>query len=195
MIDSKRSSSGAAHFAIDHDASFTSGDFASCAVVALANASSDASASPTIASCSALAPRRSAASGKRTEDGPPAVIHAIGSSFKITNPNEPAKVRALSVQQLKSKLDAGGIELFDVRTPRERELAQIEGARLLDRAAQDHIMSLPKDTPLYFHCHHGVRSQQAAEFFLNQGFNEVYNVEGGIDAWSREVDSDVPRYE
>lgn len=118
-----------------------------------------------------------------------------GKAFKITNPNEPPKVRPLSVGQLKAKLDAGAIELFDVRTPREREIAQLRGAVLLDRAAQDHIMKLPKETPLYFHCHHGGRSQQAAEFFLSQGFKEVYNVEGGIDAWSREVDSDVPRYD
>jgi monothiol glutaredoxin len=118
-----------------------------------------------------------------------------GKAFKITNPNEPPKVRALDVKQLKAKLDGGAIELFDVRTPREREIAHIEGARLLDRAAQDRIMKLPKDTALFFHCHHGGRSQQAAEFFLNQGFKEVYNVEGGIDAWSREVDSDVPRYD
>lgn len=118
-----------------------------------------------------------------------------GKAFKINNPNEPPKVRELSVTQLKAKLDGGPIELFDVRTPREREIAQIQGARLLDRSAQDHIMKLAKDTPLYFHCHHGGRSQQAAEFFINQGFKEVYNVEGGIDAWSRDVDSDVPRYD
>jgi monothiol glutaredoxin len=118
-----------------------------------------------------------------------------GKAFKITNPNEPAKVQPVTVQQLKAKLDAGALELFDVRTPREREIAHIPGARILDRSAQDHIMGLAKDTPLYFHCHHGGRSQQAAEFFINQGFKEVYNVEGGIDAWSRDVDTDVPRYD
>lgn len=118
-----------------------------------------------------------------------------GKAFKISNPNEPPKVRGISVRELKAKLDEGSLELFDVRTPREREIAHITGSRLLDRPAQDHIMSLPKDTALYFTCHHGMRSQQAAEFFLNQGFKEVYNVEGGIDAWSQEVDSDVPRYD
>lgn len=118
-----------------------------------------------------------------------------GKAFKITNPNEPPKVRGISVRELKARLDAGPLELFDVRTPREREIAQIAGARFLDRTAQDHIMGLAKDVPLYFHCHHGGRSQQAAEFFINQGFKEVYNVEGGIDAWSRDVDTDVPRYD
>lgn len=119
-----------------------------------------------------------------------------GKAFKITNPNEPARVKALSVQELKARLDRGEVEhFFDVRTEREREIASIEGARLLDREAQDRIIQLPKDSPLYFHCHHGGRSQQAAEFFLGQGFKEVYNVEGGIDAWSSEVDPGVPRYQ
>lgn len=118
-----------------------------------------------------------------------------GKAFKIENPNEPPRVRPLSAPELNERLKSDPhLELFDVRTPREREIAQIQGARLLDREAQDHIMKLPKETPLYFHCHHGRRSQQAAEFFLNQGFKEVYNVEGGIDAWSRDVDPDIPRY-
>jgi monothiol glutaredoxin len=118
-----------------------------------------------------------------------------GKAFKIDNPNEPPRVRALSVQALQSRQsEDGALELFDVRTPKEREIAVIKGARHLDREAQDYIMSLSKDTPLYFHCHSGVRSAQAAEFFINQGFKQVYNVEGGIDAWSRDVDPEVPRY-
>lgn len=47
---------------------------------------------------------------------------------------------------------------------------------------------------MVFHCHHGGRSQAAAERFLAQGFQKVYNVRGGIDAWSQTVDPSVPRY-
>jgi rhodanese-related sulfurtransferase len=54
--------------------------------------------------------------------------------------------------------------------------------------------ALPKDLPLAFLCHHGNSSRQAAEHFRQLGFHEVYNVEGGIDAWSLEVDPAVPRY-
>jgi monothiol glutaredoxin len=117
-----------------------------------------------------------------------------GKAFKINNPNEPPKVQTISVGDLKKLLDEGPVELFDVRSPSERQIAQLEAARLLDRPAQDHIMELGKDTPLYFHCHHGTRSAQAADFFLNQGFRKVYNVAGGIDAWSQEIDPDDPRY-
>jgi monothiol glutaredoxin len=118
-----------------------------------------------------------------------------GPAFKIENPNEPARVRPLMPTELKAKVDAGdAFEQFDVRTEQERNIARIEGARLLDKEAQQFIMSLPKATVLVFHCHHGSRSQQAAEFFCSHGFGKVYNLEGGIDAWSEEIDSNVPRY-
>jgi monothiol glutaredoxin len=45
-----------------------------------------------------------------------------------------------------------------------------------------------------FHCHHGIRSRAAAEEAIRRGFVRVYNLEGGIDAWSADVDSTVPRY-
>lgn len=114
--------------------------------------------------------------------------------FKIENPNEPPRVRQLSVQELKGLLDKGRIELFDVRTEQERAKAQIEGAQHFDQAAQEKLSKLDRATPVYFHCHHGGRSQQAAEHYLRQGFKEVYNVAGGIDAWSLEIDPKVARY-
>jgi monothiol glutaredoxin len=118
-----------------------------------------------------------------------------GAAFKIENPNEPPKVKQVAPRELAERLKAGEkLALYDVRTPAERSKAHIEGAKLLDRPAQDEIMGLPKDAPLVFHCHHGGRSQQAAEHFLAQGFKNVSNLAGGIDAWSVEVDESVPRY-
>jgi monothiol glutaredoxin len=118
-----------------------------------------------------------------------------GPAFKLENPNEPPKVRSISVQELQAKLQADAqLQLFDVRSQKERDQAQIAGSRLLDRATQQHIMTLDKGTPLYFYCHHGQRSQQAAAFFLSHGFSNVFNVSGGIDAWSVDVDPKVPRY-
>lgn len=118
-----------------------------------------------------------------------------GAAFKIDNPNEPPKVRPMMPEELKERLDTDEpLHLFDVRTARERELAQIPRSRLLDKEAQQHIMSLPKDSALVFYCHTGARSAQAAEFFLSHGFTQVYNLEGGIDAWAEEIDPDLPRY-
>ncbi|HKU45036.1 MAG TPA: rhodanese-like domain-containing protein, partial [Polyangiales bacterium] len=115
--------------------------------------------------------------------------------FRIDNPNEPAKVRQLAPSALKGMIDSGErFELYDVRTTEEQQRARIAGARLLDEDAIRHIAELDKDTPLVFHCHHGGRSQAAAERFVREGFRRVYNLAGGIDAWSTSVDPSVPRY-
>ena len=107
----------------------------------------------------------------------------------------PAGVRQIDVQELKALLDAGGpLELWDVRSVSEWRTAKIEGARLLDQAGVDHIEGLDRSTPLVFHCHHGMRSQSAAQHFVGKGFTNVSNVVGGIDAWSAMIDPTVRRY-
>ena len=84
-------------------------------------------------------------------------------------------------------LGVSALALFDVRTEAERKIAKIEGAKLLDRAAVEEIEGMDKGTTLVFHCHHGMRSQAAAERFAAQGYRNVYNLLGGIDAWSQAV--------
>lgn len=114
--------------------------------------------------------------------------------FAIENPNAPPQVKSITPRELQARLAAGPVQLFDVRTPQERAIAAIDGARLLDEATREEILELDRATPLVFHCHHGVRSQAAAEYFISQGFRDVSNLVGGIDAWSREADARVPRY-
>ena len=117
-----------------------------------------------------------------------------GQAFKVDNPNAP-RVQSMSVGQLKALIDSGAaIELLDVRTPEERAIAAIPGAVLLNEDEAARIESLSRDTKLVLHCHHGGRSAQAAEQFVSLGFVDVHNVVGGIDAWSQEIDPDVPRY-
>ena len=117
-----------------------------------------------------------------------------GQAFKVDNPNAP-QIQPMSVRELEALLDSRDpIELLDVRTPEERAIAAIPGAVLLNEAEAARIESLPRDTKLVLHCHHGGRSQQAAEQFVSLGFSQVFNVIGGIDAWSQEIDPDVPRY-
>jgi monothiol glutaredoxin len=121
---------------------------------------------------------------------------ADGAGFKIDNPNRPVMVKEIAPKELKSLIDQGkfGPHFYDVRTEKERATAKIEGARQLDDRAMAAIEELPKETPLAFHCHHGGRSRAAAEHFLKLGFTNIYNMTGGIDAWSRDVDPKVPRY-
>jgi monothiol glutaredoxin len=123
------------------------------------------------------------------------VEDARGAGFKIVNPNEPPRVKQLSAKALKSMLDSGTtLALFDVRTPEEHATASIAGAQLLDAAGQAKLASLDRAATVVLHCHHGGRSQRAAEALLAEGFKDVYNLEGGIDAWSQTVDPKVPRY-
>ncbi|WDQ19330.1 rhodanese-like domain-containing protein [Rhodopirellula sp. P2] len=87
--------------------------------------------------------------------------------------------------------------LLDVREASEYETARIEGSKLLpmseiqqrlselDEHQQDHIV---------VQCHHGGRSMQVTEFLRSKGFGKVQNLAGGIDQWSLQIDSSVPRY-
>lgn len=118
-----------------------------------------------------------------------------GAGFKIDNPNEPARVRQIAPARLKEMMDRGErFELVDVRTPEEWERASIRGARLMDHDLERELLAMDRATPLVFQCHHGMRSQQAAEQFVRKGFRYVYNLQGGIDGWSASVDPSVPRY-
>jgi len=70
---------------------------------------------------------------------------------------------------------------------------QYDEAKALDEARAD-LLAMKRDSAIALHCHHGIRSRAAAENLVREGFTDVYNLEGGIDAWSQEVDPSVPRY-
>ena len=89
--------------------------------------------------------------------------------------------------------------LLDVREPWELETARLElpGLRLLHipmGQLPQRLAELDPAQPVLGLCHHGMRSLQCVAFLRHQGFDPVYNLAGGIDAWSRDVDPAVPRY-
>ena len=87
------------------------------------------------------------------------------------------------------------LALIDVREPREAEIASIAGARLIPlRELAGRIDELPPDAEIVTYCHHGQRSLKAREILKGAGFANVRSLAGGIDAWAREVDPEVPRY-
>ena len=103
--------------------------------------------------------------------------------------------RNLSVVDADAQTRAGAITLVDVRPPEERAIAAVPvDYSGLENGGLERLLALPKDTPLAFLCHHGGRSAQAATYFAEQGFSDLYNVVGGIDAWSLDVDIEIPRY-
>ncbi len=87
------------------------------------------------------------------------------------------------------------ITLIDVREPEEFEIARIEGAHLLPLSRfHDWSHALNPDDEIVVMCHHGIRSAQTCSVLARVGFKKLYNLAGGIDAWSLEVDEKVPRY-
>ena len=105
-------------------------------------------------------------------------------------------VPTISVQELKGKMDAGeAFELVDVREPFEYEIARIDGAKLIPLGEiGERFGELQEEQPIIVHCHSGQRSAQAVRLLRQRGFTKVYNLEGGIDAWSDQIDSSVPKY-
>ena len=107
-------------------------------------------------------------------------------------------IPALSAADAAALLAQSGPErplLLDVREPWELEIARVEGAVHIPMGQiPSRHDELPSDRPVICLCHHGVRSFQVGVFLARQGFESVYNLRGGIDAWSREVDPSVALY-
>ena len=115
--------------------------------------------------------------------------------FRVDNPNKPPSVQSLGPADLAGWMKNSKPHLLiDVRTDLERQTAKIEPSAFLDDAFRAELEELDRDKTLVFYCHHGMRSRRAAEHAVAMGFRDVHNLEGGIDAWSREVDGEVPRY-
>lgn len=85
--------------------------------------------------------------------------------------------------------------LIDVREPFEFEIARIDGAKLLPLGRfGEWIETLRSDAEIVVMCHHGVRSARVCQYLSQNNFTKVFNLDGGIEAWSLEVDGDVARY-
>jgi sulfur-carrier protein adenylyltransferase/sulfurtransferase len=102
----------------------------------------------------------------------------------------------ITVQELKARQEQGSeFMLIDVREPHEFEIARIPGAKLIPlNTIPARLSELDSSAEIVLQCHHGHRSMRALEFLHSSGFRKLKNLRGGIDAWSREVDSSVPRY-
>jgi len=85
--------------------------------------------------------------------------------------------------------------LLDVRTPREWEICRLAGAELLPLNELPHRwQELDGKKEIVVYCHHGHRSARAVDFLRRAGLEKVRNLTGGIDAWGKEIDSNVPLY-
>ena len=100
-----------------------------------------------------------------------------------------AQTESISVDEFEKQLIATqGAQLIDVRTPAEFAKYRIQSAQNMDFKAPDfteQIEKLNKNTPVLVYCLSGVRSANALQTFRDAGFKTVYNLEGGINAWSK----------
>jgi rhodanese-related sulfurtransferase len=105
-------------------------------------------------------------------------------------------VTTLSVTELRDRLTQGeDLFLLDVREPQEYHYAKIDGSTLIPLPQiPARIGELDPKRNIVVICHHGMRSMQAAHYLAHQGFTNIANLTGGIDAWSIHCDKSVPRY-
>jgi molybdopterin/thiamine biosynthesis adenylyltransferase/rhodanese-related sulfurtransferase len=105
-------------------------------------------------------------------------------------------VASVSAKELKRKMDAREpLTLVDVREWWEYDIAQIAGSKLIPLGELgERLTEVSREGIIVVQCHSGVRSEQGARLLQEAGFANVYNLEGGIEAWSRDVDPTVPRY-
>ena len=107
-----------------------------------------------------------------------------------------AIVPTIGVHDLQRKRSAGdSVTLIDVREPYEYEIGRISGGVLLPLGELPaRLGEIPREHPIVVYCHAGMRSARAVQLLQQADFTNVFNLAGGIDAWSEEIDPSVPRY-
>jgi rhodanese-related sulfurtransferase len=107
-------------------------------------------------------------------------------------------IARMTVQELADLLRRGQpVQLLDVRQPWEHDLASLPDSQLIplgELPTRSEEITPTPGVPLIVYCHHGIRSLNAAYFLSQQGFVQVFSLDGGIDAWSLLIDPGVPRY-
>ena len=126
----------------------------------------------------------------------PTICTLQESSWECSSEAGTTKPGEISVQELKRLRDQEpDLYLLDVRESSEWDLAHIEGAHLKPLSTlEGDFQEIPKDCPVYCHCKSGNRSAIAIAFLKSQGYTNMVNVRGGIQAWSEEIDRSIPLY-
>lgn len=95
----------------------------------------------------------------------------------------------ISPAQTKERLDKGEIKVVDIRDDQSFAVGRIPSAFHLSNGSITQFMNDNDfDTPVVVCCYHGISSQQAAQYLLHQGFEEVYSMDGGFEAWRASYD-------
>lgn len=99
----------------------------------------------------------------------------------------------ISTSETNDLLAKGDLQLVDIRDEQSFQAAHIDGARHLDNTSvQDFVREADPDLPVVVYCYHGNSSQPAAAFLSEQGFEDVYSMDGGFELWKSEYPTVTP---
>lgn len=101
-----------------------------------------------------------------------------------------------ALQLSERQKSASGVLVVDIRSREEHEAVKIPGAELLTQELSQQLLQGPAPAgPVVFYDHQGQHVMDAVSYFIGHGLKEAYGLKGGIDAWAREVDPSMPRYQ
>ncbi len=105
-------------------------------------------------------------------------------------------MQTITSVELKTKLDSGEQPvLLDVREAWEYALCSIEGSINISMANIEQMLSeLKANDETIVICHHGMRSFQVGNYLEGNGFTQIANLEGGVDAWAKTIDAEMAQY-
>lgn len=104
-------------------------------------------------------------------------------------------MKEITVSELKKLKDSkADFQLIDVREEHELEICEIGGTHIAMGEVMDNIDKISKDKQVVIHCRSGARSGAICQALEAAGFNNVYNLKGGIIAWSTEIDPSITKY-
>jgi len=105
-------------------------------------------------------------------------------------------MKEITVSELKQMMDnKDDFQLIDVREPHEFEIANLDGELIPLSTIAQAKDQIQKDKKVVIHCRSGARSGQAVQYLEKElGHDQMYNLKGGILAWSDEIDNSIPKY-
>jgi rhodanese-related sulfurtransferase len=119
-----------------------------------------------------------------------------GEKSKSLNLNHENTMKEVTVQELKALMDSkADFQLIDVREPHEFDICNLSGELIPQAEVPHSIDRIAKDKQVVVHCRSGARSGNMVQWLeKNHGFTNLYNLKGGILAWAKEIDPDMPTY-
>jgi adenylyltransferase/sulfurtransferase len=104
-------------------------------------------------------------------------------------------IPAISVRQLKERLDAGeNLFILDVREPHEADISSMGAVLIPKGVVRQRLNEIPRDIPVIVHCRTGVRSADVVRWLEEEGYTNAVNLAGGINAWAEKIDPSLPTY-